>query len=235
MPAGLPNLLSQILPMLQQHAAQGSNEMDVFEDLADWFEDEGVDEALPVIAGVAARAAIRPIVRRTGTAVGRTAARQVVRSATQATQTLVRRQGPQADEEDSIDAAAPVIAGLTIRRTVPGVSRMSRPARRRLVRSVTQATRTIARRQGPQAARAVPSVVRAVQRGVRQRRIPAQAAPRAIQRTAQRVARSPQAVRRLSRAVPVVGRRSTGVTCPSCRRRRRFTLRAPVTISIQGR
>lgn len=82
-----------------------------------------------------------------------------------------------ADEEDSIDAAAPVIAGLTIRRTVPGVSRMSRPARRRLVRSVTQATRTIARRQGPQAARAVPSVVRAVQRGVRQRRIPAQAAP----------------------------------------------------------
>ena len=58
-----------------------------------------------------------------------------------------------AEDEDAIDAAAPVIAGLTIRRTMPGVSRLPRPARRQLVRSVTRATRAVARRQGPQAAR----------------------------------------------------------------------------------
>lgn len=159
MPAGLPNLLSQILPMLQQHAAQGSNEMDVFEDLADWFEDEGVDEALPVIAGVAARAAIRPIVRRTGTAVGRTAARQVVRSATQAAQTLVRRQGPQAvralpriARSVGRAAARPAAVAPALRRTAARVAArpvlvqsLSRPlpaaggsfvARRRLPRRV---------------------------------------------------------------------------------------------------
>jgi hypothetical protein len=137
-----------------------------------------------------------------------------------------------AEDEDAIDAAAPVIAGLTIRRMMPGVSRLPRPARRRLVRSVTQATRTVARRQGPQAARAVPAVVRGVQTAVRQRRIPPRAAPQAIQRTAARVAGSPAVARRLAtRAGVPAARRPMGVAG----RRQRYTLRGPVTISIQGR
>lgn len=92
----LSGLLQQLLPMLQQHAAQGANEMDVFEDLADWFEQEDADEALPVLAGVAARAALMPLIRRSGIAAGRAVNRQLVRGATQAAQNLVRRQGPQA-------------------------------------------------------------------------------------------------------------------------------------------
>lgn len=93
---GMQAVLARLLPLLQRHAAQGSNETELFEDLGDWFEDEGVDEALPVLAGVAARAAVRPLVRRTGSVVSRAAGRQVVRSATQAARTLVRRQGAQA-------------------------------------------------------------------------------------------------------------------------------------------
>lgn len=137
-------------------------------------------------------------------------------------------------EYEDIDAAAPVIAGLTIRRMMPGVSRLPRPARRRLVRSVTQATRTVARRQGPQAARAVPAVVQRVQAAVRQRRIPPRAAPQAIQRTAARVARSPAVARRMvARAGVPAARRPMGAVAAG--RGRRYTLRGPVTISIQGR
>ncbi|WP_139558335.1 serine/threonine-protein kinase [Methylotetracoccus oryzae] len=134
-------------------------------------------------------------------------------------------------DEGEIDAAAPVIAGLTIRRTMPGVARLPRTQRRQLVRSVTQATRTVARRQGVPAARAVPAVVRAVQRGVRTRRVPPRAVPRAITRAAAQVARSPQTVRRLAQATPRTVGRATRPIGPG----RRFTLRGPVTISIQGR
>jgi hypothetical protein len=149
-----------------------------------------------------------------------------------------------AEDEDAIDAAAPVIAGLTIRRTVPGVSRLPRPARRQLVRSVTQATRAVARRQGPQAARAVPGVVRTVQTAVRQGRIPPRAAPQAIQRTAAQVARNPQLTRQMTSRAGRGGRPGRGLArrgmgaagaCPGCRGGQRYTLRGPVTISIQGR
>lgn len=149
-----------------------------------------------------------------------------------------------AEHEDAIDAAAPVIAGLTIRRTMPGVARLPRTERRRIVRSVTQATRTVARRQGTQAARAVPGVVRTVQTAVRQRRIPARATAQAITRTAARVARSPQltrqmaarsgtAARRVGGAVP---RRAGACNCPACRGGgRHIAMRGPVTITVQGR
>jgi hypothetical protein len=146
-----------------------------------------------------------------------------------------------AEDEDAIDAAAPVIAGLTIRRTMPGVSRLPRPARRQLVRSVTRATRVVARRQGAQAARAVPGVVRTVQTAVRQGRIPPRAAPQAIQRTAARVARSPQAARQMARRAGTAARSAGAMsrrrgTCPSCSQvGRNFRLRGPVTISIRGR
>jgi len=145
-----------------------------------------------------------------------------------------------AEEEDLIDAAAPVVAGLTIRRTVPGVARMPRQARRQLVRSVTRATQTLARRQGVQAARAVPAVVRAARRTVaRQGQPAARALPGAVTRTAARVAGSPQLTRRLARTVPVPRRgRSTvvGGACPNCRRgRRSIYVPGPVRIVFGNR
>jgi hypothetical protein len=136
--------------------------------------------------------------------------------------------------EEDIDAAAPVIAGLTIRTAMPGVSRLPRPARRQLVRSATQAVRTVARRQGPQAARAVPGVVRAVQRGVRRGQIPPRRAPQAIRQAAARVAASPRAVRRLAQAAPAAVRRPAGA-CARCRRLQRYRLRGPVNVSLSGR
>jgi hypothetical protein len=137
-----------------------------------------------------------------------------------------------AEDENAIDAAAPVIAGLTLRSTVPGVSRLPRATRRQLVRSVSRATRTIARRQGPQAARVMPRVVQSAQRTVRRRGLPARTLPQAVRRATAQVARSPRLVRRLARTgAPVTGR---GAACPHCGRRRTYTLRGPVRISIQG-
>jgi hypothetical protein len=135
-----------------------------------------------------------------------------------------------AEDEDAVDAAAPVIAGLAVRSAIPGVSRLPRPARRQLVRTVSQATRAVARRQGPQAARAIPAVVQGVQRTARRRGLPARALPQAVRRTVARVARSPQVVQRLARsATPPAARGRRG------RGGRAYTLRGPVRIVIQGR
>lgn len=94
--AGMPALLQQLLPLLRQHAAQGADELELFEELADWFEEEDADAALPVLAGLAARTALRPLVRQGGGAIARGVRRQLVRGAAQAARNLVRRQGPRA-------------------------------------------------------------------------------------------------------------------------------------------
>ena len=151
-------------------------------------------------------------------------------------------------DDDAIDAAAPVIAGLTIRRTMPGATRAPRQARRQLVRNVTQATRNVVRQQGAPAARAVPRIARAAQRAVQRRRLPARRVGQAVRTAAQRVARNPRQAQRLARpltaaatrrtgsAGPVAHRHAGGGSCPSCGAgARRMTLQGPVTITIQGR
>lgn len=241
---------------------EGDDVMDAMEEaVVDALAAEDTDEFFRRLArgiGRVARGAVR-VARRVAPVVGRIARTvapiasaiplpwtQAIGRVANVVGRVMADEGDEADAFDEMldelddadfDAAAPVIAGLTIRRTMPGAARLPRPQRRQLVRSVTQATRTVARRQGVQAARAVPAVVTAVQRGVRTRRIPPRAAPQAIARAATRVARSPQTVRRLAQVTPRTparpGARGRGL-CPNCRGRR-FTLRGPVTISIRGR
>ena len=140
----LPLLLQQMMPILQQHMQQGVNEADLFEDLADWFEEEHADAALPIIAGVAARAALRPIVRQGAGMLSRQVRRQVVRRATQAARQLVNRQGPRAVRalnaiSRSVGRAAvrsgvrPAAVPAAIQRTTARV--VARPA---LVKRLTQ-------------------------------------------------------------------------------------------------
>lgn len=86
----------RLLTLLQQHADQRSDEMDTFEALADLFVQEGMDEALPILSGVVARVALRPLLQRNGAIAGQAVNRQIVRGATQAARNLVSRQGAQA-------------------------------------------------------------------------------------------------------------------------------------------
>jgi hypothetical protein len=123
-----------------------------------------------------------------------------------------------AEDEDNIDAAAPIAAGLAVRKLMPAVSRLPRHQRRQIVKSVSRAIRTIARHHGPRAARAVPKVIAHVQRAVRHHRIPGRALPRAVHRTAVRLARKPHALRRL--AGPVAGMARGRRLAMGARRRR---------------
>lgn len=169
-------------------------------------------------------------------------------------------------DEDGIDAAAPVLAGMVIRRALPGVARAARPVRRAAVRAVAGAVRAAARRQGPQAARAVARAVRATRRIVQRRRLPARQAVRAVRAVTRQVVRRPQATRQLARPLVAPARRATprgqgaqvvarAVTpvvrrvvattgpvlrpvvggCPHCRAGRRVIARGPVVINLRCR
>lgn len=122
------------------------------------------------------------------------------------------------DEEDAVDLAAPVIAGLTIRTVMPGAARLPHAQRRQLVRSVTRSVQTLARRQGPAAVRATPAVLRQARRTAARQvgaRPPARALPAAVARTTAQVARSPRAVRALTRPAGAAARPPA---CPNCGR-----------------
>jgi len=142
-------------------------------------------------------------------------------------------------DEDAIDAAAPVIAGLAVRRALPQARRLPRQQRRRIVRSATQATRALVRRHRAPAARVVPRIISTVSRAVSQRRLPIRAVPAAVRRVAQQVVRQPAQVRRLARPLTTAATR-TGVrparqavhSCPNCGRGRHMRIRGPVTIHI---
>lgn len=93
------------------------------------------------------------------------------------------------DDEESLDAMAPVIAGLGLRNAMPGVANLSGPLRRQLVHSVANAARQLIRRRGNEAGRAIPKILKSTVRAARQRQLPASALPKAISRTTERVAR----------------------------------------------
>ena len=105
-----------------------------------------------------------------------------------------------ADDADEFDAAAPVVAGLAIRKGVPNVARMPQPQRKQLVKATTAATRHIAQHHGPQAVAALPAIVHHARRVAVQQGLPASQLPQLVRRTAAKVAQSPQLVRRFARA-----------------------------------
>jgi hypothetical protein len=141
-----------------------------------------------------------------------------------------------AETEEAIDAAIPVIAGLTIRSVMPRAARLDRTTRRQLVRSVSQSTRTLARRQGPQAIRAVPRVVQAVLRTAQRRRIPAHQLPQAVRRTTARVASNPRLIHRLVHPTQSGLASTCGCHHRTSRTRtpQRLVMRGPVEITIRS-
>jgi hypothetical protein len=140
-----------------------------------------------------------------------------------------------AESEDAIDAAAPIIAGLTVRTVMPRAARLNRTTRRQLVHSVRRSTQTLARQQGAQAVRAVPRVVQAVQRTAQRRRIPAQQLPQAVRRATATVARNPRLVSRLAQATQhastVTQGYSTRIRSGSTQR---LVIHGPVEITIRS-
>lgn len=86
-------LLHQVSPLLRSYVRRGASEADAFDELAEFFSEQGLDEALPVLAGLTARALARPLLRRGQPRVSRTLARQLVNGANAAARILTRSQG----------------------------------------------------------------------------------------------------------------------------------------------
>jgi len=81
---------------LGRYLAEGIDEREALDDLTELFVEEGLDEALPVLGGLAARALLQPLsAARTGR-IGAPLRRQLVESATQAARTLAGRAEPEA-------------------------------------------------------------------------------------------------------------------------------------------
>lgn len=113
-------------------------------------------------------------------------------------------------DADEIDAAAPLIAGLALRRALPAVARMAAPARRQLVGAASTAIRRAVRSRGRLAARVVPRALVAARRVAAQRRVPVRrAVPSVVNRITTAAVRRPQAVRVLSRPLVPAARRAT--------------------------
>ena len=100
-----------------------------------------------------------------------------------------------AEEEDAIDEAAPAIAHLTVCLMAP---KLPSSIRHHLLKSITQATRLLGKRQGAEAARAVPTIVQSVMKTAKRRRMPVQALPQKVYRTIAQVGTNQALLNRLS-------------------------------------
>jgi hypothetical protein len=70
--------------------------MEAFDEVADFFADEEIDAAVPVLAGLAARTVARPLIRAGARRLSQPMRRQLVRGAARAVRTLAQRGGPRA-------------------------------------------------------------------------------------------------------------------------------------------
>jgi hypothetical protein len=104
------------------------------------------------------------------------------------------------DSVDSVDPVAPLVAGLAIKKAIPTVSSLPHNTRKQLVKATTAATKAVARHHGAGAARVMPAIVRHARRTAAKTGAPASALPHLVRRTAAKVAKSPQLVRRMAQA-----------------------------------
>lgn len=141
-----------------------------------------------------------------------------------------------AETEDAINAAMPVIAGLTVRSRMTRASQLPRPVRRQLIRSISRSGRALAQRRGQRSIHAIPPVVQAVQRTAMRRRLPVRELPQAIQRTTARLVTNPRLVNRLLVSTGSTTVATNQCRCGACRgATQRLILNGPVEILIRNR
>jgi hypothetical protein len=133
-----------LLARLSQLMGQGADASEAFDDMADLFVEDGVDEALPAVVALAARTAARGLGFRNLQQVSQAGRRALVRGVAAAARELVRHRGPRAV------TALPRLAQAATRvaaRRAPTPQRAMQQVRRGL----PQAARRVA--QNPQVVR----------------------------------------------------------------------------------
>ncbi len=113
--------------------------------------------------------------------------------------------------DEAMDAFAPVTAAMgafrvarALRQRQPG--RLPRPLARGIMRASLSVARALSQRVGPNAMRIVPHVLRATAGLIARGRVRPRQVPQVIRRAAQRVVRSPAAMRRLAQPNPAARR-----------------------------
>jgi hypothetical protein len=141
---GIASLLGQLM-------AQQADDFEAFDEMADAYED-GVDEALPAIVGLAARGLARGLGHRNVSQLGQAARRALVRGVATAARTLVNHHGPRGarvlgrlahvtGRAAARGAQHPRQAAQRIARTLPRVAQrvaQQRGAVQRLARPLTR-------------------------------------------------------------------------------------------------
>jgi hypothetical protein len=96
--------------------------------------------------------------------------------------------------------ALPIVAGLTAQTILKGRGRaMSFPARKKVVKDMKKAAKTLVRKQGPKAIRALPKIVKSVKRTTARKPTPIKAKTMIVKRSATKVAKSPTLIRKLAK------------------------------------
>lgn len=108
-----------------------------------------------------------------------------------------------ADYTGEFDAAAPVIAGLAVKKAMPSVATLPISKRKKIVKQTKKAAKILARRQGAKATKAMPKVVQAAKMVTKKT---GQPITRTIPKTAAKVAKSPTTTRRLASKVKKVAK-----------------------------
>lgn len=148
-----------------------------------------------------------------------------------------------ASEEEALDAfaelaardprALPIVAGLAARTVLKSKgARMSPTARKQAVKQMKGAAKTLVRRRGPAAVRALPKIAKSVKRTAAIKRTTPATAVKAVRRTAAKVARSPALTRKLARPSVTAKRRVAAAVGTSTLRPRSYVIPGPARITI---
>lgn len=201
----------------------------------------GVRKAAPVIGKIAGGVSkvARLIPHPYAQAIGRVAG--VVNKGARLVQRL-RAEG--ASEEEALDAfaemaardprALPIVAGLTARTVLKSkAATLSPRARKQVVKHMKGAAKTLVKRRGPAAIRALPKIARSVKRTAAVKGASAATATKAVKRTAAKVARSPALTRKLAKPSVMAKRRVAKATQGGMGRGgRSYVISGPTRITI---
>jgi hypothetical protein len=196
---------------------------------------KGIRKAAPIIGKVARVAA--PILSKIP--------HPYAQLGSQAAKLLGRLRMEGATEEEALEAFAelaarnprvmPIVATIGARTILKSKGKkMSLAARKKAVKDVKKAARTLVRKGGPKAIRALPSIVRSAKKMGARKGLPTQVRTKVVKAAALKVARSPAMTRKLARpkmkAVSTV-RKSGAAKSPMGRS---FTIPGPARITISA-
>jgi hypothetical protein len=149
-----------------------------------------------------------------------------------------------ASEEEALEAfaemaardprALPIVAGLTARTVLKRKGAALSPmTRKKVVKQMKSAAKTLVAKRGPGAIRALPKIAMSVKRTAAAKGASTATATKAVRRTAAKVARSPALTRKLAKP-SVMAKRRVAKATKAAKMARSYTIPGPARITISA-